>query len=171
MRDLIQLFTQIALLRRGPQDVPASALLLALTVGGYFVVNFVVSSFLPPIGPWLGQLVVDVVFTFAWYVVLLKLVGKPERFLQTATAVFGFQAVLAPVLVTSGWLANRFTHDAVWQLPVYMIALGLLIWVIAANSHVVKAALEWSSGASVALVVLQNLLGNLLVLALFPATN
>ena len=39
MKELVKLFTQIALLRRGPQDLPASMLLLALTIVAYLVVN------------------------------------------------------------------------------------------------------------------------------------
>jgi hypothetical protein len=35
MRELVKLYTQIALLRRGPQDLPASALLLAFTILAY----------------------------------------------------------------------------------------------------------------------------------------
>jgi hypothetical protein len=35
MQELVKLFTQIALLRRGPQDLPASMLLLALTIVAY----------------------------------------------------------------------------------------------------------------------------------------
>jgi hypothetical protein len=34
--------------------------------------------------------------------------------------------------------------------------------------HVVKAALDWSSAASVALVILQIVSGQLLVFAMFP---
>jgi hypothetical protein len=170
MKELIQLFTQIALLRRGPQDLPASLLLLALTVLGYFGVNFVVSSVLPPMTGWPAHLLVDVLFTLAWYVLLLRLVGRPERILQTATAVFGFQAVLSPLLVISEWLMRRFAQDTTWQFPVTLMGLVLVIWVIAANSHVVKAALEWSSPASVALVILQILAGQLLLFALFPVS-
>jgi hypothetical protein len=169
MKELIRLFTQIALLRRGPQDVPASTLLLGLTIVGYLAVNFLVSTVLPPFaGPWPEHLIVDVVFMFAWYLLLLRLVGRMERFLQTTTAVFGFQAVLSPMLVASGWLIHRFAQDSVWQFPVTLIGLALLIWVIVANSHVVKAALEWSMPPSVALVILQLLAGNLLVMQLFP---
>jgi hypothetical protein len=47
--------------------------------------------------------------------------------------------------------------------------LMLLVWAIAANGHVVKAALEWSSLASVGLVILQIFAQELLELALFPA--
>jgi hypothetical protein len=50
-----------------------------------------------------------------------------------------------------------------------MCALLLLFaWVIAANSHIVKAALDWSATSSVALVILQTLAGWLLLSALFP---
>ncbi len=171
MKELIQLFTQIALLRRGPQDVPASMLLLGMTIVGYFGINFLVSSLMPPVKGWPSHLAVDVVFTLLWYVVLLRLTGRSERTLQTTTAVFGFQAVLSPLLVISDGLMLRFAQDATWQLPVALIWLMLVIWVIAANSHVVKAALEWSSAASVFLVILQIIAGQLVLFALFPPST
>lgn len=169
MGDLIRLYSQIAVLRRGPQDVPASTLLLIATIVSYFLINSAVTALLPALdGPWLPRLLLDVAFTLAWYALLLKLVRKPERIVQTITAVFGFQAVLAPVMVVSEWLALRYQHDAVWQLPFSLIALVLLIWLIAALGHVVKAALEWSGPASVAVVILQVLIENLVLLAISP---
>jgi hypothetical protein len=169
MVDLIRLFTQIAVLRRGPQDVPASALLLAVTVVGYILVNSVVNAVLPPLdGPWLPRLLLDVAFNLVWFALWLSVVRRPERILQTTTAVFGFQAVLAPILIVSEWLAERYQHDQLWQLPFSLVALVLLIWLIAALGHVVKAALEWSGPASVALVILQILVEYLLAVSLSP---
>jgi hypothetical protein len=167
MQEVIRLYAQIALLRRGPQDLPASRLLLILTVCGYAAVNALVSSLLPPSTGWPPQLAVDVLFTLAWYAALLQLTGRSERFLQTATAVFGLRSVLAPLVIASQWLMQRFQHDTTWQLPIAVGGLSLVIWLIAANSHVVKAALDWSSISSVALVILQVLAGELLVVALF----
>ncbi|MGH8276744.1 MAG: hypothetical protein ACRETH_08610, partial [Steroidobacteraceae bacterium] len=116
MTEIIRLFVQITLLRRGPQDLPASLLLLVLTVGGYSGVNFVVSSLLPPSAGWPPQLAVEVLFTLGWYAALLRLLGRRERFLQTTTAVFGFGALLSPPLIASEWLMRRFGQDATWQL-------------------------------------------------------
>ena len=169
MKEIIQLFTQIALLRRGPQDLPASMLLLVLTALAYFLVNFVVAGLLPPLKGWSGHPLIDIAFTFGWYFVLLRLAGRSERNLQTTTAVLGFQTVLAPPMIISNWLVLRFAQDQTWQLPVALMFLMLLVWVIAANGHVVKAALEWSSLASVGLVILQIFAQELLELALFPA--
>lgn len=172
MKELTRLFIQIALLRRGPQDVPASPLLLVLTMAGYFLVNFVVSTVLPPFkGPWVAHLCVDAVFMCVWYALLMNLVRRPERFLQTTTAVYGFQAVLSPLLVAAVWLMRRFEQDSAWQLPASLLSLALVIWLISANSHIVKAALEWSMPPSVALVILQMLAEQFLVLTLFPITT
>jgi len=168
MIELLRLFTDIALLRRGPQDLPASLLVLALTMVGFLGVQLVVGTVLPPnASHWLGNLLLEVGFTFVWYAVLLYAVAKPERFLQTSTAVFGFQIVLSPMLIAAVWLQRRFAQDSLGAFLVTSISLALLIWVIAANSHIVKAALDWTLAPSVALVILQNLAGELLVLSLF----
>ena len=168
MSEFIRLYTQIALLRRGPQDLPASGLLLALTVAAYLFVNFIVSTVLPPDSRWRESLAVDTLFTLVWYLLLLRLVGRPERTLQTTTAVFGFQTVLAPLVIGCSWLARRFSPDSPWQVPIVCAVLLLLAWMIAANSYIVRAALEWSATSSVVLVILQEVTGGLLLFALFP---
>ena len=167
MSEFIRLYAQIALLRRGPQDLPASPLLLVLTVAAFLAVNFVVSSLLPPDNRWREILVVATLFTLLWYVLLLRLAGRPERTLQTTTAVFGFQTVLAPLVIGCGWLARRFSPDSPWQVPIMCAVLLLFAWVIAANSYIVRSALDWSATSSVALVILETLAGWLLQIALF----
>jgi hypothetical protein len=185
MKELVKLFTQIALLRRGPQDLPASMLLLALTIVAYLAMNLLLNSLLPPAAPadaaarvaeadqpnWSAQLLLDTLFTLLWYVALLRLAGRPERTLQTSTAVLGIQIVLAPLLFLSRWLSPRFPHDSPWFVPVALFGIVLFVWFVAANGHIVKAALEWSLGPSVALVLLQILAGELLQRALFPITQ
>jgi hypothetical protein len=171
-QQIIRLFAQIALLQRGPQDLPASVLLLVLTIAGYLGVNFLVGSLLPPFPGWPPQLLVDALFTLLWYVALLRLLGRAERTLQTTTAVFGLQALLSPLLIASDWALARLGKDAPWQLPVAWAGLLLTVWVIAASSRIVRSALEWSSPASVLLVILQTLSGHLLLVALFrPVTT
>ncbi len=168
MIELLRLFTDIALMRKSPEDLPASPWLLLLTVAGFFGVQLAVGTVLPPVaGHWVNNLVLEVGFTFVWYAALLYAVRRPERFLQTATAVFGFQIVLSPVLIVALWLQRRFEADSIGAFGVTLLSLTLLIWVIAANSHIVKAALEWTLAPSVALVILQNLAGELLVLTFF----
>lgn len=167
MGDLITRFTRLALLRGGPQDLPASGLLLALTILVYLGVDALVSILFPPDAHWLAEVVFSIAFTAAWYVVLLKVAGRQERTLQTLTAVFGLQLVLAPLLITSKWLMLRFAGDPTWEAPLAFAALALIGWMIAANTRIVRAALEWSIPTSVTLVILQIMAGELLLGAVF----
>ncbi|HUO20337.1 MAG TPA: hypothetical protein VMU44_11235 [Steroidobacteraceae bacterium] len=170
MRQIIRLFVQIALLKRGPQDLPASPTLLALTVCAYAALTALVSGLLPQGGAAPLPLAVEIAFTLVWYAAVLRLLGRSERFLQTTTGIFGVQTLLMQPLLVSVWLMRRYGQDATWQLPVAVAGLAVVIWLVAANSHVVKAALEWSSAASVALVILEIVSGQLLLFTLFPPT-
>ncbi len=185
MKELVRLYTQIAFLRRGPQDLPASALLLLLTIGGYVLINLLMNGFAPP--PEAGtaaaraadngarsfpaQLLLDTAFTLGWYVLLLRLARRPERTLQTSTAVFGMQLIMTPLLFLSSWLYLRFGEDPNLKVPTELFGIMVLLWTIAANSHIVRVALEWSGAASVALVILQFLAGFLLTRAIFYPTS
>ncbi len=169
MTALARLYAEIALLRRGPQDVPASILLLALTVLAYIAINLLVNWALPaPNDPWLAILAIDILFTLGWYATLLSLLRRRERVLQTITAVFGYRAVLAPLTIGVEWLVRRFGSEQSWQLPLVVGYTAVVVWMIAANSHVLKAALEWSMFQCVALVVLEIIASGLLVVALVP---
>ncbi len=172
MGEVLKLFAQISLMRRGPQDLPASGLLLLLTVAAYVAVNCLVSSVFPPARDWPALLLVDVAFLLLWNALLLRVAGRPERTVQTATAVFGYQLLLAPLLIVLQWLAQRVHADPVLQGPVLAAGLVLLVWLVAANSRIVSAALECSIGASVALVIVQTLADQLLQMTLLvPAKN
>jgi hypothetical protein len=171
MMELVRLFVQIALMRKGPQDLPASAVLLGATAAGFFITHCLISVALPPIpGPWFGHLIVETAFTFAWYALLLRLLHRPERYLQTTTAVFGYLAVLAPVWIGTVWLVRRLADDETWRLPVSVLGLVVIVWRLAANAHVLKAALEWGTPACIALVILQYIAQQILLVYLFSGT-
>ena len=164
-----RLYTDIALFRRGPEDVPASAALLALTVLAYLLASLGLGA-LMPVAPESRVVLIalDGCFGLAWYWVVLRLAGRRERFLQTAAAIFGYQTVMAPAFVTATWLFMQYMKDPVWQLPVSLLLLVLAIWTLAVNSRILKGATEWPQFVCVAVVILQALAGQLIELGLFP---
>jgi hypothetical protein len=169
MMELFRVFTLIALSRKGPQDLPASPILLALAVVGYFLANYTMTLLMPPVDSWRVHLFVEVVFTLGWYAVLLRAFGKSERFLKTATAMIGYLLVLTPLSVTATYLMTRkYPDDSLLQFPVAVIGLAVLIWVVRAGGYVLKAALELPMIACVVLIVLQILAGQLVIGALSP---
>lgn len=169
MTELLRLYADIAFFRRGPQDLPASRAVLGLSVAGYFLVYLLMSMIFPPgPGSFTDHLVFDVVFTFVWYWLMLRLLRKPERFLQTASAAFGYQTIIAPLWVASVWLVAHFRTNAAALLPASMVWLGILVWTLAVNVRILRSALEWPTGACAGVVLLQTMV-ELLLFELFPA--
>lgn len=170
MSEVARLYTQIALLQRGPQDLPASGLLLALTVVGYFAVSAVVCGLLPDLQErWLPSLLIEIGCTLVWYRLLLQAAGRAERFLQTTTAVFGYRLVLAPLTIGAGWLIERYGNDPQWQLPFSAACAALAVWLLVVASRVLRAALEWAMLYCVGLVLAEFCVEYLLISALVPA--
>jgi hypothetical protein len=86
VQQFLRTFLDIVLWRQGPQDLPASNLLVALTLAAYVLVT------------WLVFLVADPALLAATVWLLLRLYGHVERFQQTAAAVFGTGALLGIAL-------------------------------------------------------------------------
>jgi hypothetical protein len=166
---MTRLYTDIALLRRGPEDVPVSAALLAATVFVYIFVSLALSTVMP-VGEdnRIALIALDSFFAVAWYWVVLRLAGRPERFLQTTTAIFGYQTILAPAFIAGTWLFLKYMQDPTWQLPVSLLLFALAIWMLAVNGRILRAATGWPQISCVALVVLQALMSQLLARGLFP---
>jgi hypothetical protein len=172
MTELVRLYAQIALMRRGPQDLPALPLVLAMTVVAYFAVNSALSYVLPPLPvPWLLPLAFNAFFIFVWYAILLRLAGRGDRFVQTTSAVFGVHTVVSPFLIALAWASGRVEHQSTWQFPLVFLSIVLIVWVVAANTHILRQALEWSMLTCVGLVVLRLAVSELLFYVLFWPTR
>jgi hypothetical protein len=170
MTELLRMFVQIALLKRGPQDLPASPTLLAATAATFFVVTFLVYSALPGIHEsWRPQLVVQVLYILVSLALLLRVAGRSERYLQTTTAMFGYLTLLSPLSTVIAWMLLRLPGESPVQFPLVIALIAVVAWTIAVGQQVLKAALEWSTLASIVLLILWISTGQLLLIALFPA--
>jgi hypothetical protein len=95
VQQFLRICIDIVLWRRGPQDLPASRLLLAVALAVYIAVSAVQLALLgETAATWLLFIVVDPLLLAGWVWLVLRLYGRRERFLQTASAVFGTGAVL-----------------------------------------------------------------------------
>jgi hypothetical protein len=95
VQQFLRIFVDIVLWRRGPQDLPASSLLLALTVAAYIGVSAVQLALQgESAATWFFFVVIDPLLLAAWVWLVLRIFGRLERFVQTAAAVFGTGAVL-----------------------------------------------------------------------------
>jgi hypothetical protein len=167
--NILGLFADIARMRRGPEDLPASSTLLLVTLVCYAVLDAVLLSIAPNLPGNPAVLIgIDIGVTMSWYAMLLRIAGKPERYLQTVTAILGFQLVLAPLLIASGWLFLKYQADATWQLPVSLLRLVVEVWALVVLSRILRSATGWPMFGCVALSIAQELITLLLVSAAVP---
>lgn len=169
------LYRDIAILRRGPEDLPVSWLCLVATILAMPLVAVIMGSILPEVPPqpvvddnWMVLLAVELSVPLLWGWLTVSAAGRPERYLQTMTAVFGFQLVLQPVATLAIWATRYFPKESSWLLLGQAAYFGLSVWSIIVMARILRAATEWPMMFCVPLVIAQILAVHLIDFALFP---
>jgi hypothetical protein len=168
----LRVLVGIVRLKNGPEDLPVSASLLVATIVLATIPDALIFAILPTpadASPVL-LIVIGIVTTVIWYGALLRFAGKPERFLQTLTAVFGFQIILAPAMVFTAWFIVTYQKDPTWQLPAALLRSIVEIWALVILARILRSATQWPVFTCVVLAIANELLTLLLVSSLFPAT-
>lgn len=110
MQRLFQTFLDIALWRKGPQDLPASSRVCWLIALFYVALSLVQVRFMHyPLADGVALVLVDVGMQTAWLALVLVFFARIQRFPQTFAAVLGVGILLAALdLLVSSILL--FTH-------------------------------------------------------------
>lgn len=168
MLAIFKILIDIALLRRDPSDLPASASLLGAVVAFFVALNVILSAmFRPEAENLVLQLLTSVAFSLLWYWLLLRLFQKPERYLQTVTAIVGFGCLVTPVLVPLTGLIAPYAEKPEEATPFVLLLLPIAIYVIFVTARILKAAIERPMFQAVALVLLHTFVEPMVLLTLF----
>ena len=164
MQQFFRIFLDIVLWRRGPQDLPASQLLLAIAVTGYVLVSVVQLAMLrETAATWLFFVLVDPLLLLGWTWLVLRIFGKTDRFLQTATAIFGASVALGVVL----YLPLQALLTASGQDPAsgasQAVALLLVVAFAFVSGRILKIATDTSLITGIAISLTYFMVVNLLV--------
>lgn len=170
LADAVRTFLDIARLKSGPEDLPAMGSVLGMTVLAYVLASLAFGALLPsePGSHTVALLVVDTALMLAWVRGMLVIARKPERYLQTTTAVFGFQLVLTPLFALAMAFFLRVRDDPAWQVPASLAIMVLGIWALVINTRIFRSATGWSTLWCVVLVIGQALVARVLIMGLFP---
>lgn len=96
MNPLLQTFIDIALWRKGPQDLPASRFLATTVLMAYVGLSFVQARlFHIDLRAAVLMICIDVLMLTGWLWGVLAFFGRRQRFIQTATAVLGVGVLLS----------------------------------------------------------------------------
>ncbi len=142
MNTLLKPFLQLCLLSRGPQDIPASRVLLLITISVYWLVAVAMGW------PYYGmrssvlQSVVELVMVLGFTRFALVLTRHPGRFTQTATALTAAGGLLGVVLLPVAYaIYQAQAQGASLGVPAlaYLVVLG---WLLVVYGHIFRHALS-----------------------------
>lgn len=168
--NLLRVFVDIALWKRGPQDLPASPVLLAAVIAIYAGLSVVLSAIAPnPDERVLARLAIDTAFSLLWTGGLLLLFHRGARFLQTMTAMIGTAVLLEPLLTLVQTILMKLGQAHPLALPVMLILVVLLVWYLIINARILRSALEIPMLAAVLLTLLQAVCSYTLSINLLPS--
>lgn len=162
---LLQFYVDLARLKRGPQDLPYSPVLLALmallsvmigTINGRELFGGVQAAF--------GANLVDLVLSLGLLWVLLKTKDKAARWQQTATAFLGLGVLAGLIMLFVRTPADAF---GVVQFAI-LIDLVVAVWLHVALGNVLRHALEVPLLAGVLIVLAYTVFAFNLIAQVFP---
>lgn len=166
MYQLIVLFFEIAILRKGPQDVPANPWLLRLILPAYVAVNALI---LLLNGYWtmaLPQIAVDFLLMAGFSWPLLYFAGKPARFRQTLCALIGTDTVITFFALPAVASLNTQAEDLA-----YFAMLVLMVWHWLVSGHIFRHALDKPLFFGLGLALLYILISSQVMALLFPVVS
>lgn len=163
----------LMLFRAGPQDLPGNQTTLVASAVAYCIVLFAQILVVAPAGPAAVQAVLATLLLGLYASSILRLRKLPNRFTQTATALYASGAVLTVIMIgpthAMAPYLQQMAHASNPQsvpTPSGLVAVAYLIagvWGLALYSHIYRHAL----GVSILLGVGTTIAFELLVLVVF----
>lgn len=169
MQRLIFAFVEIAFHRRTPAELPASQFLLGLVLAVELTIALAGLQLQLPLERAASLLVFDTLLYFGAIWLVLKLLDRPRRFLQTATAFVGtatfLNAIALPLLL---WDESLQADPSELTLPRILLLL-LLVWSVDIGGFILSRSLARPYVMGVSIMLVYVLTSMALREALFPA--
>lgn len=168
VRALITFFVELCLLRRPPQDLPASETLFAIVMLADLVVGGMV-GIAAGLSWWTSLLqgVAEILLMLTALYVALTQLKLGARFLQSATALFGSGALLGLVAIPLLGLNPTGSQETDLAALGAFLLLGLVIWGILVTGHILRHAFAITLGQGAAIAVAFQIIVVSLVTSLF----
>ena len=167
MLALIQFFVELCLLRRGPQDLPASAALVKFLSMVYLGVGVLVGAATGQgLVEALAQTLVDIGILLGLLYGGLRLAGCLPRLLQAAAALLGSGALLSLLVLVPMGMATGGENPEMTGIAA-LLFLALLAWSIVVTGHILRHTLDLPLVQGAMIAIAYNMLAYALLGALF----
>ncbi len=168
---LSRAFLDICLLRKGPQDLPKSSVLLYLSLILYMVFDVLLTVQARPFEDALLVSFIDVGFLLGVIFFILKQHHYLDRWVQTITALCGTGVILGIFIFPLVYGGAQNQYETWLQQIIILLFIIMVIWNIAVLAHIVRNAISTSLGIGIAIAILYIWMSSLLISMLFPEIN
>jgi len=135
---LVRLFLDLCLFKKGPQDMPASMMLLKLALLAYFLVGMALTVLETDWLEGVLQVLLEGAMLFGFVWISLIAAEKTHRWLQTSIAMLGTDALISSFAIP---LKIVLLADPQAGL-IYLLLLLLMLWHIGVVAHILRHALS-----------------------------
>lgn len=143
MNSTLKTFLDILSLRAGPEDLPSSPRLLATVFVLLVVLQTGLGAWLmPEEAALLPQALLSGLVSLGWLALVLRLFGKPERFVQTGTAMLGVACAFAPIAIPVLATVRPMPGQPVSVSPLALLAFAISLYLIYINGRILRSAIE-----------------------------
>ena len=164
MFEIIKLFFDFCLFKKGPQDLPPSVGVLRGLVAIDIAVSFLMVSIHTNLAVSLFQAITSALLIIGFSWVMLYVARKWGRFVQTSIALLGTDALISFFALPG--MASMMIGTG--TLLAFIVTIALMIWHWAVTGHIIRNALGQTLTFSLGLAFLY-ILGSYQVMALlFP---
>lgn len=166
MFEIAQLFYNILLLKKAPQDVPFSRALTQMLLAVYALISFLMLFMSSHRLSAILQTGADILLLIAFLRVTLAWVHKSERYQQTLCALLGVDILLTLFSIAPTAVMLVPNSGGLAILGFYLL-ISLILWHWAVIAHILSHALEQTFSFCVGLALLYMLANYLLMGFLF----
>jgi len=148
----IKTLFEILIIRKGPDEIPHSWLLLKVATAMWFLPLFIAAVVVPGFGgAAVAVSVAGWALSLACYASIIVLAGFGSRLLQSLTAIIGCGAIIFFAQVGGLVTLSLLVGAALAQIIVYL----LLFWSIHVKGHIISRAIDrdWYVGLIIAIAV------------------
>lgn len=169
---LIQTLFAIMRLRKGPDAIPHSQVLLLIVIAMWVATDIVSVAASSEVAMdrrvvgWFVSLIALAVFSL-----IVGFYGRRERLLQMITAIIGCAAIFTVVLTVIIGVSSNLTGDSPMQLGFYMSVFAVMLWSVIVEGHILARTIEQPRIVGVMISLSVFLMQLYLLEIAFPAPN
>lgn len=161
---IINFFIDLALLRRAPQDLPPSGVLLLMALAAGVMSGLLLAVTAGAgVGIGLLQSILDLALMLGALSLALRWLRRPERYLQTATALVGVDTLISLMALLPVGLARPVDAESGLLALAGLLFLMLVAWSVLATGHILRHAFSLTLVQGVAIAVGFDLLSFVVV--------